>query len=179
MVQYMLVRGSAQSTVYTVGRCEIYIIIHNFSVYMYVCYSTYSTPSCYYVLIQLFRWIWFHHSLIKGTPVRDGFMTNLLYSIFGIFQQMRMTLEGHLQMCWDGILYMCLWRKENKFSFFLSRWKCKNALHIFSAKWLKPSPNQSILDHQKICPFHPTLFRRMTKTASLYCLLMSSVRLHV
>ncbi len=41
----------------------------------------------------------FHHSLIKGTPVRDGFMTNLLYSINGIFQQMRMTLEDHLQMC--------------------------------------------------------------------------------
>ncbi len=71
------------------------------STYMYVCYSTYSTPSCYYSTysFNVLDESAFHHSVIKGTPVRDGFMTNLLYSIIGIFQQMRMTFEGHLQLC--------------------------------------------------------------------------------
>ncbi len=152
MVQYILFRGSAQSTVYTVGRCEIYIIIHNFmSICMFV---TAWLQHIHYTFLLLRRYSFnvldesaFHNSLIKGTPVRDGLMTNPLYIIIGIFQQMLMTLEGQssIKLRWN-IISVSL-KKENQFYFLLSRWKmqkCKNALHIFSANWLKPSPNQSI-----------------------------------
>ncbi len=169
MVQYMLVRGSAQSRVYTVGRCEIYISL-SIIFCLYVCLLQHIQ----YTFLLLRRYSFnvldesaFHHSLIKGTPVRDGFMANPLYSIIGIFQQMRMTFEGHLQMCWVRILYKCLWRKKINFIFSFLAENSKNAkMHSTSSPlidWNRHPISLLYFGPPKIRPFHPTLFRRMAK----------------
>jgi hypothetical protein len=80
------------------------------------------TPSCYYSTysFNVLDESAFHNYLIKETPVRDSFMTNPLYSIIGIFQQMLMTLEGQssIMLRWN-IISVSL-KKENQFSFFLA-----------------------------------------------------------